>query len=341
MTIPTDIPIKQITYNGTVVPIDTGGSVLDRTVTFKYNNEDYEIYSVNAGGSIPAPTTPAIPSGQVFSGWKTSATGGSAVSFPYTPSSEEVTLYGSASEPAYLTFSSPNAFSMASSRGWNGTIEVSTDHMTWSTWLGGRINAVARDGIYYLYFRGTGNSVLANGVSWTINGSSVSAYGNIEYLLDYMTVVNGNHPSMDSSCCYDMFEDCAALVSAPELPTVILTSDCYHSMFRNCVSLISAPMLPATVLATFCYTEMFYGCTSLTTAPVLPATTLADYCYDSMFSGCSSLKVYSGSGSGHDKAWRIPARGYAYYMFEGTIGNYTYSDVVTLNTTFYTQNTPV
>ena len=92
---------------------------------------------------------------------------------------------------------------------------------------------------------------------------------------------------------------------------------------------------------------MFYNCTNLTTAPALPATTLASNCYSNMFYGCTSLQVYSSRGTGHTKAWRIPtsSRASSYTsqtnMFYNCPGSYTTKTKVWLNTTFYTQNTPV
>ena len=118
-------------------------------------------------------------------------------------------------------------------------------------------------------------------------------------------------------------------------------------MFSNCTSLTTAPSLPATTLANYCYNSMFYDCKSLTTAPALPATTLASNCYNSMFYDCKSLQVYSSSGTEHTKAWRIPTSGSASSytsqskMFYNCPGSYTTKTRVSLNTTFYTQNTPV
>jgi len=80
-------------------------------------------------------------------------------------------------------------------------------------------------------------------------------------------------------------------------------------MFENCTSLTTASSLPATVLAESCYKYMFQHCSSLTTPPALPATTLADSCYYHMFEGCTSLIVSDTSGSGYDKAWRMPTSG--------------------------------
>ena len=148
--------------------------------------------------------------------------------------------------------------------------------------------------------------------------------------------------------CYgSMFNGCTSLTTAPSLPATALESSCYNAMFRGCTSLTTAPELPATTLASSCYAGMFNGCTSLTTAPSLPATTLASSCYYSMFYGCRSLQVYSSSGTGHDKNWRIPTSGDASSytsqsrMFYNCPGSYKSTSDVSLNTTFYTQNTPV
>ena len=148
--------------------------------------------------------------------------------------------------------------------------------------------------------------------------------------------------------CYgSMFGNCTSLTTAPALPATTLADDCYNNMFYNCPSLTTAPALPATTLASYCYNSMFSSCKSLTTAPALPATTLANYCYNSMFYNCTSLQVYSSSGTGHTKAWRIPTSGNASSytsqsrMFYNCPGSYKSTTNVSLNRTFYTQNTPV
>ena len=97
--------------------------------------------------------------------------------------------------------------------------------------------------------------------------------------------------TLASNCYYGMFYGCTNLNSAPALPATTLASNCYHSMFRGCTNLNTAPALPAEKLAVGCYYGMFYGCTNLDTAPALPAKTLADYCYYYMFRGCTNLKT--------------------------------------------------
>ena len=227
----------------------------------------------------------------------------------------------------YLTFSSPNSFTLAvgdATKHWDGTLEYSTDTSTWSAWDGTTTLSSATSGSdNVLYLRGTGNTKIGyydevneeDYIPWTINGTGVHCDGNIENLLDYATVEAGRHPVMAEECfgglfmgctalitppelpattlansCYEeMFYGCTALTQAPTLPATTLASGCYNDMFGKCTSLIKAPTLPATTLASSCYHHMFEGCTSLTQAPALPATTLADYCYSQMFNYCTSL----------------------------------------------------
>ena len=197
---------------------------------------------------------------------------------------------------SYLTFSSPNSFTLAvndTTKHWDGTLEYFASDKTWTIWDGTTtLSAVAYDGEYVLYLRGTGNTVITGSRSnykWVLTGTDISCIGNIENLLDYETVQSGVYPTMATNCYRNMFRDCTSLTQAPELPATTLASDCYYCMFYGCTSLTQAPALPATTLVDGCYYSMFYGCTSLTQAPALPATTLADYCYSQMFCGCTSL----------------------------------------------------
>ena len=115
---------------------------------------------------------------------------------------------------------------------------------------------------------------------------NVACTGDIRTLLNwknYSTVETRN-----ARFC-NLFQNCTALTSAPELPATTLAESCYSAMFSGCKSLKSAPKLPATTLALGCYNSMFSGCTSLTSAPTLSATELANYCYNLMFDGCTSL----------------------------------------------------
>ena len=224
----------------------------------------------------------------------------------------------SAFDTPYLTFRSASSFSItAYTPNWDGTLEYSTDAVNWTTWTGGSsksISGVLSDGQYRLYLRGTGNTVVSGGNSFSFSGSGdVYCEGDIETLRDY----NGNPPAMAANCykymfmswtklksapalsatelateCYSsMFNGCTGLTTAPALPATTLTERCYYGMFSGCMGLTAAPTLQATTMATYCYGSMFNGCTSITESPALPATTLADNCYSSMFMGCTGLKT--------------------------------------------------
>ena len=96
---------------------------------------------------------------------------------------------------SYLTFSSPNNFTLAvgdATKHWDGTLEYSTDTSTWSTWDGTTTLSSATSGSNnILYLRGTGNTVITGSntnYKWVLTGSNISCIGNIENLLDYTTV---------------------------------------------------------------------------------------------------------------------------------------------------------
>jgi hypothetical protein len=191
-----------------------------------------------------------------------------------------------------LTFSSPQSFTLKTTnslKNWDGTIEYSTDAIIWNVWSGDAQLHSSNDGL--LYLRGTANTVISKASSWSLSGNNISCKGNIETLLDYVMVSNGEHPSMANACFRSMFYNCTSIVAAPKLPATTLTEQCYRDMFYGCTSLTTAPELSATTLADTCCMEMFYGCTSLTIAPELPATTLAPSCYRGMFENCTSLVV--------------------------------------------------
>ena len=172
----------------------------------------------------------------------------------------------------------------------NATFRFTIKPENWTAWDGSEISSVEGK----LYLRGTENTRVSSDSSGTysqfiISETAVECVGNIETLLDWQTVLNGEHPTMADYCYYNMFSGCTSLTTAPSLPATTLANGCYQTMFFGCTSLTTAPALPATTLATNCYNCMFYGCTSLTTAPDLPSTTLANYCYYNMFFGCTSL----------------------------------------------------
>ena len=251
----------------------------------------------------------------------------------------------------YLTFKSPNSFTLAvgdATQHWNGALEYSTDASTWSTWDGTTTLSSATSGNdNVLYLRGTGNVRIAGydlNYRWVLTGSDIACIGNIENLLDYATVSSGVHPTMVNYCYQYMFADCASLTQAPALPATKLASSCYQYMFAGCTGLTKAPALPATTLAVSCYQYMFIGCPGLTKAPALPATTLKNYCYYGMFYGCTKIKLSTTQTGEYTQEYRIPSSGTGTTapnaltdMFTDTGG--TFTGTPEINKTYYLSNT--
>ena len=280
-----------------------------------------------------------------------------------------------------LTFSSAEPFTIATanaSKNWDGTLYYSTNGSTWSEWDGTTaIESAEHDGEQRLYMRGSGNTIITGDYhvgdkEFVLSGDGIGCYGNIESLLDYKMVENGEHPTMAAYCFSRLFFSCESLMHAPELPATTLTDYCYERMFHNCESLIQAPELPATNLARSCYYSMFSSCGGLKTAPKLAALTLKRGCYDSMFRGCTgidalpelpatelaedcyswmfmscaSIKLSETQTGEYQTPYRIPtsgtgktADGALSDMFTGTGG--TFTGTPEINTTYYTRNTVV
>ena len=274
----------------------------------------------------------------------------------------------------YLTFSSPSFFTLHiwdNIKTWDGTLEFSTDTQTWYTWNGTNTIMSSEDG--KLYMRGINNTIISRDSNFALSTyDNISCTGNIETLLDYQTVMRGEHPIMGSECFNHMFYGCTSLTTAPELPATTLAEACYFGMFNSCKSLTTAPELPATnlaktcygymftgcenittpptlpaiVLADECYNQMFECCTSLTSLPKLPATTLAERCYYKMFECCTKIKLSETQIDEYQNVYIIPTSGmgttasYALYnMFISTGG--TFTGTPTINTTYYTSNAVV
>ena len=243
----------------------------------------------------------------------------------------------------YLTFSSPQSFTLAinnTTKNWDGILEYSINAKDWSVWDGTTTLSSGSDN--KLYVRGTDNTKITGGSNnrWVLTGSNISCRGNIETLLNYQTVLNGEHPPMANYCYTYMFYDCHSLIKAPALPATTLANNCYQNMFSNCGSLTTAPKLPATTLANSCYDAMFSDCTSLITIPALPATTLATSCYSSMFYNCTKIKLSATKTGTYTKEYRIPTGGTGItansalsYMFKSTGG--TFEGTPEINIIYY------
>ena len=265
--------------------------------TVRYENGYAEFEKVGAtNGLMFAPATKQQIDLSTLSGWANLASGSHQITVKakasgYADSAASNAVSVEKAAAGYtdcLTFIGKTGdFTLkATNKTWDGTLECSTDHNTWTTLVGiEEMQSVNKK----LYLRGKNttfyNSAKYKGVQWVLSAEA-DCIGNIQTLLDYEI----KPTSISKNYCYsEMFRGCTNLTSAPELPATTLAEGCYEGMFRGCTRLTATPELPATTLAERCYFNMFLGCTSLTSASELPATTLAEYCYYSMFNGCTSL----------------------------------------------------
>ena len=197
-----------------------------------------------------------------------------------------------------------------------------------------------------------------NGISWTtIASSATTPSANIIYFRGQATGTKTLFVTVDTSNAWT-FTSATNLQCNGKLDRLLqgtlgadidissIGSYCFAYMFYNKNTLIKSPTLPVTTLAISCYFAMFQGCTNLTRLPALPATTLANGCYRDMFNGCTSLKIATTMTGIYDTAYRIPTTGTGTVatnaltnMFTGTGG--TFTGTPTINTTYYTENTPV
>ena len=231
------------------------------------------------------------------------------------------------------------------------TLQYSLNGSTWTTIASGATTPSAN----IIYFRGcaTGTKSLytasANTNAWTFTGSTnLECNGKLDRLIQNTLGGDDNILTIGNYCFAYIFYNGTSLIKVDDdfLPATTLANNCYQSMFQGCTNLTTAPALPAITLAANCYYSMFNGCRGLTTAPALPATTLADSCYRDMFNGCTKIKLSTTLTGIYDTVYRIPTTGTGITatdaltsMFTATGG--TFKGTPTINTTYYTENTPV
>lgn len=96
----------------------------------------------------------------------------------------------------------------------------------------------------------------------------------------------------------EMFKDCKQLISAPELPAIIVSESSYLRMFSGCSALKNAPKVIPVAYVTGDHLmyhggtceEMFKDCTSLVNTPAMSLKTVNYRGCKKMFMGCTSLR---------------------------------------------------
>lgn len=208
------------------------------------------------------------------------------------------------------------------SKNWDGGMQYFDPVYGWLDWNGGDVRSFWRNGWHVLALRGFQNTYVTgnSNIPFAIQNAdspyasrTVKVVGNIENLLDYISVREGRHPPMgdgafaslffpsvlgltldisrfslpatqlSANCYYQMFINCG-IIGTIELPAQIMYEGCYKRMFAGTRSEggFRTPALPAVKLAPECYQEMFYHA-NLDRIPALPATILERDCYDGMF----------------------------------------------------------
>lgn len=149
------------------------------------------------------------------------------------------------------------------------SLVYSTDGTNWNDFVVGTTTVVLPNVGDKVWFKAnTTNEKMGSGLlnynKFTMKGK-IAASGSIMSLLDGE---NETFAISASFCFINLFNGCASLTSAPELPATTLVRYCYRTMFRDCASLTSAPALPATTLVDSCYYGMFQDCASLSSINV-------------------------------------------------------------------------
>lgn len=177
------------------------------------------------------------------------------------------------------------------------SLEYSTDAVSWRPFIVGTTTITlenAGDKVWIKAGSGGNQRLSSSNLSYAnafVMNGKIAASGSIMSLLDGTNQSTSIPTSSGSNYCFSqVFKDCAALTTPPELPSLVVPTYCYNLMFFGCKNLKFAPALPATTLAPFCYSQMFYRCQSITSVE-LPAPTLLQRCYNSMFEKCRSLST--------------------------------------------------
>ena len=290
--------VNSVTINGTVKAFKQGNMFYALMVPCSAQN-DKEFLSLEVGTGNTKETLKGIPALEAGKSYTYQLTVGkdkvvvTGITVKDWTSGE--TLSGKAELDArpYLTFTAEGAqtFKMKEYYGYTiSGLEYSVNEGEWK-------NVVADEEVSFggngtLRLRGTNIYGTASApskfstITFTDKNVSVACTGDIRTLLDYR--IYKTVDTKNARFC-NLFNNCTALTSAPDLPTTTLASSCYGAMFFGCANLVNAPALPAETLADECYSAMFFGCKNLVNAPALPAEALAKGCYNAMFQTCTSL----------------------------------------------------
>ena len=235
-------------------------------------------------------------------------------------------------EKPYITFECDSPFTLSvadSTAHWDGTLYVNTNDPDepddWMVWDG--TTAISSQSLLnkdIIYVRGSGNTIISGNKNyhWVITPNNnidlISMYGNIENLLDYQMVTNGQHPPM--------------------------ADHCFEQLFRENTFIRTSLALRGTVSTQYCYAGLYRSCPNIETISALPIIELERFAYSSMYNGCTKIKLSLSQDAEYQYEYRIPdgtetgtaGSGALQTIFSNTGGTFTGN--ATINTTYYTAN---
>lgn len=229
----------------------------------------------------------------------TGHTGISAEGFNGAIAQLVVTVTLKYAEPTAIKLYGTNlTFKTASStQTWDGTLQTSIDGKTWQDYTAGT-TVTADSQKKTIWLRGSNNTYLSNTDRninvFSISGSNVAVSGNIDTLLDYTKVDNGQSPNAAEATFKYLFANNSAITDAANLvlKRATLPDEAYNAMFRGCTNLINAPMkIDSNIVGKMSCQNMFLQCAKLTNAPTLPAQYIYNAGYNAMFRECTALQV--------------------------------------------------
>ena len=316
-------------WSGPVTVFEYGGwenrdyEEMDFGATEQTVSEDfYNFLTANATQQA----APSIPTPDWANCFVKTASGNKAVEKVWIKQNGQLVTVYEAQEPEppvigpYLTFKSDTPFTLnaiAPTFGskWDGILEYSTDTITWTEW---NKELVSSGKFNTLYLRGENNTTM--GRPFELTGDEISAYGNIENLLDYKIVASGGHPTMKVNA--------------------------FEKLFGG-ANLVRPPSLGFIAVANYACMRMFRGCAKLKVLPLIHATSIGQTSLAYMFDGCTNIKLSTTQTEEYKYEWRIPQQGTT-----SSLGNYwnnntfintggTFTGSPSANTTYYTTEEPV
>lgn len=167
--------------------------------------------------------------------------------------------------------------------------EMSRDGVEWQQY--NLSDTIIVDAGEKIFFRGENSMAFYDFIditSFQMTGS-FNASGDITCLINKS---GGDVPLHSSQFCY-LFFNCAALKTAPNLPSTTLSQYCYMYMFEQCYGLTDAPLLPASALPICSLLSMFSHCTQLKSVTILATDISATNClYNWLYNVAPTGDIY-------------------------------------------------